>query len=184
MLAIKSAYGLFLASDWKTPSAMVDRQMLPRQTNRTEMGEDIGMSKEIGRYGIGGAWVGDVAGAFASRLALSWGRRRGTMGGKGFQGLGCNVSTPPTHASRLANIIINDSHGIGLQTSSLLQQTETVTCEKARMERRDEWRSMLCPRHRLRQVQTFQSCRSAAAASCRLRSGAQADAQTHHSPIN
>lgn len=57
MLAMRSAYGPFLASDWKTPSAMVDRQMLPKQTNRTEMGEDIGMWKEIGRNGIGGAWI-------------------------------------------------------------------------------------------------------------------------------
>jgi len=55
MLEIKSPYGPFLASDWKTPSAMVDRQMLPRQTNRTEMGEDIGLSKEIGRSGIRGS---------------------------------------------------------------------------------------------------------------------------------
>lgn len=28
---------LSLVSDWKTPSAMVDRQMLPRQTKRTDI---------------------------------------------------------------------------------------------------------------------------------------------------
>jgi len=29
-------YGSFFASDWKTPSAIVDRQMLPRHTKSTE----------------------------------------------------------------------------------------------------------------------------------------------------
>jgi hypothetical protein len=30
-----------LAMDWKTPSLMVERQMLPRQTKRTEIGSGI-----------------------------------------------------------------------------------------------------------------------------------------------
>ena len=35
---INPLYGSFLARDWKTPSDMVERHMLPRQTKRTEMG--------------------------------------------------------------------------------------------------------------------------------------------------
>lgn len=31
-------YGSLFAMDWNTPSDMVERQMLPRQTKRTEMG--------------------------------------------------------------------------------------------------------------------------------------------------
>ena len=45
ILEISSAYGPVLASDWKTPSAIVDLQILPRQTKRTEIGEDIGTSE-------------------------------------------------------------------------------------------------------------------------------------------
>jgi hypothetical protein len=36
ILPTRSSYGCFLANDWNTPSAMVDRQMLPRQTKSTE----------------------------------------------------------------------------------------------------------------------------------------------------
>lgn len=35
--ATRSLYGSFFAMAWKTPSAMVDLQMLPRQTKRTEI---------------------------------------------------------------------------------------------------------------------------------------------------
>ena len=51
ILEISSPYGPFLASDWKTPSAMVDLQMLPRQTKRTEIGGDIGTSERDWKKG-------------------------------------------------------------------------------------------------------------------------------------
>ena len=38
---MRPSYGGFLASDWKTPSAMVDRQMFPRQTKSTEIWSGI-----------------------------------------------------------------------------------------------------------------------------------------------
>jgi len=36
-MSMRSLYGGLRAMDWKMPSAMVDRQMLPRQTKRTEI---------------------------------------------------------------------------------------------------------------------------------------------------
>lgn len=41
IFAIRPLYSGFLAIDWKTPSAIVERQMLPRQTKRTEIWSDI-----------------------------------------------------------------------------------------------------------------------------------------------
>lgn len=41
ILEIRPLYSGFLAIDWKTPSAIVERQMLPRQTKRTEIDSDI-----------------------------------------------------------------------------------------------------------------------------------------------
>ena len=41
ILETRPLYSGFLAIDWKTPSAIVERQMLPRQTKRTEIWSDI-----------------------------------------------------------------------------------------------------------------------------------------------
>lgn len=37
IFTIRPLYSGFFAIDWKTPSAIVERQMLPRQTKRTEI---------------------------------------------------------------------------------------------------------------------------------------------------
>lgn len=43
MVPMRSSYGGFLASDWNTPSAIVERQILPRQTKSTEIRSAIAM---------------------------------------------------------------------------------------------------------------------------------------------
>lgn len=180
MLAMRSAYGPFLASDWKTPSAMVDRQMLPKQTNRTEMGEDIGMWKEIGRNGIGGAWIRRCCRCVCFTTGTVVGQRAGHDGPERISRV--RVRRVNTDDSRV-EARQQSRQRQPLDWAANLGPTKRINNLKGKNGKRREW-EMFCPRHRPRQLQTFQFCRSAAAASCRSPSGAPASAQTRHSPIN
>lgn len=149
MLAMRSAYGPFLASDWKTPSAMVDRQMLPKQTNRTEMGEDIGMWKEIGRNGIGGAWIRRCCRCVCFTTGTVVGQRAGHDGPERISRV--RVRRVNTDDSRV-EARQQSRQRQPLDWAANLGPTKRINNLKGKNGKRREW-EMFCPRHRPRQLQ-------------------------------
>lgn len=90
------------------------------------------------------------------RLLHDWhcrGQLEGHDGpGKGFQGLGRDASTPPTHASKLAGRIINDSHWIGLQDQSWSDKRNQRHSRTQERKEEGNVSPMHCPHQRLRQL--------------------------------